>query len=449
MKTKLLVIVLVSVMLSYSKAQDNQSEQWPGFRGYNACGILDNADLPTKWDVDKSENIKWKTRIPGLGHSCPAIWDNYLFITTAISGNGEEYLKIGLYGDIDAVEDSSVHKFKVYCLDKNTGKIIWEQLSHEGVPKTKRHTKGSQANCTPATNGKYVTAFFGSEGLYCYDMKGKLIWKKDLGLLNSGPFTDVETEWGYAASPIIHDGKVVVQCDIIGESFLAVFDIENGNEIWRVKREDVSTWSTPTVYSSNGKKQIIVNGFKHIGAYDFETGEEIWKMSGGGDAPTPTPVVAHNLIFLNNAHGRMSPIYVVKPNAKGDITLKNDSLSNEYIQWSIKRGGSYMQTPLIYGDYLYNLRGNGFLSCFNAKTGEQMYKTKLESGGVTASGVASDNKLYFSSEKGEIFVVKAGPEFELLAKNDMKDICMATPAISKGAIYFRTKDYVIAVGKTK
>ena len=178
---------------------------------------------------------------------------------------------------------------------------------------------------------------------------------------------------------------------------------------------------------------------------DFETGKEIWKMSGGGDAPTPTPVVAHNLIFLNNAHGRMSPIYVVKPTAKGDITLDKDSTSNEYIKWSIKRGGAYMQTPLIYGDYLYNLRGNGSLSCFQATTGKLIYKAKLESGGITASGVASDDKLYFSSEKGDIFVVKAGPEFKLLAKNSMNDVCMATPAISKGAIYFRTKDYVIAI----
>ncbi|MCP4179156.1 MAG: PQQ-binding-like beta-propeller repeat protein [bacterium] len=447
MKYKSLIAVLVFISIRCVYAQVNENEQWPGFRGYRASGILDNADLPVKWNIDNSENIKWKTLIPGLGHSCPAIWGDYLFVTTAVNGNAEEYLKIGLYGNIDAVEDTTAHKYKLYCLDKKTGKIIWVRLAHEGVPKTKRHTKGSHANSTPALDGKYVIAFFGSEGLYCYNMKGKLVWKKDLGLLNSGPYTDPDVEWGYAASPIIYEGKVIVQCDIIGESFLAVFDVENGNEIWRVKRDDVSTWSSPTVHSFNGKKQIIVNGFKHMGGYDFNTGKEIWKMSGGGDAPTPTPVVAHNYIFLNNAHGKMSPIYVVKPNAKGDITLENDSLTNEFIQWSIKRGGAYMQTPLIYGDYLYNLRSNGSLTCFHATTGKQMYKAKLESSGITASGVASDNKLYFSSEKGEIFVVKAGPEFKLLAKNEMKDICMATPAISKGAIYFRTKKYVVAVGK--
>ena len=183
-----------------------------------------------------------------------------------------------------------------------------------------------------------------------------------------------------------------------------------------------------------------------MGGYDFESGREIWKMSGGGDAPVPTPVIAHDLIYLNNAHGRYSPIYVVRPGASGDITLDKESTSNEFIVWSIERGGAYMQTPLIYGDYLYNLRGNGSLSCFHATTGELMYKESLGvSGGVTASGVASDGKLYFSSENGKVYVIEAGPAYKRLAVNNMDDICMATPAISKGTLYFRTASYLVAV----
>jgi outer membrane protein assembly factor BamB len=230
-------------------------------------------------------------------------------------------------------------------------------------------------------------------------------------------------------------------------AFLAALDIKTGKEIWRTPREDVPTWSTPTIFTGGKTTQIIANGFKHIGGYNFETGKEIWKISGGGDIPVPTPVVAHGLVFINSAHGRLSPIYAIRPGAAGDISLEEEEESNESIVWSIRRGGAYMQTPLIYGDYLYNLQGNGSLSCFEAKTGKRIYRETLgKMTGFSASGVAADGKLYFSSEEGDIFVVKAGPEFEILAKNPMKDICMATPAISEGILFFRTHHFLVAIG---
>ncbi len=444
-----LAILLLSISFTIFAQKTNLFDQnWPSFRGQFANGIFDNSNIPFEWNLEKNQNIKWKTPIPGLGHSCPVIWNDYLFVTTAISENETEYLKVGLYGNIDPVEDSTVHQFKVFCLNKNSGEILWERLAHEGVPRTKRHTKASHANPTPATDGKYLLAFFGSDGLYCYDFEGNLLWSKDLGKLNAGPYTDPDVEWGFASSPIIHKNRVIVQCDFLGDSFLASFDIKTGEELWRSSRDEISSWCTPTVIEVDGKDQIIVNGYKHIGAYDLETGKEIWWMKGGGDAPVPTPVFAHDLIFINSAHGRMSPIYAIKPDAIGDITLSEDETSNEYIVWSIKRGGAYMTSPLIYGDYLYNLKNNGLLSCFNARTGELMYKEAIKpSGGISASGVASDGKLFFTSEMGEVFVVKAGPVYELLSKNPLGDICMSTPAIAKGAMYFRTQHSVIAVGK--
>ncbi len=429
-------------------AQKDYSEQWPGFRGPHGSGIMDNVHTAVDWNMETGENIKWKISIPGLGHSCPIIWDDYVFITTAISGSGKDSLKVGLYGDIDMVEDDSEHEFRVYCIDKNSGNIIWERLSHKGIPKTRRHTKSSHANPTPVTDGKYLLAFFGSEGLFCYDFQGNLLWKKDFGIINAGPYTDPEVEWGFSSSPVIYKDKFIIQCDVTDEDFLGLFDLKTGNEVWRVKRDEVSTWSSPAVYEKDGKAQIIVNGYNHMGGYDLETGTEIWKMSGGGDAPTPTPVIAHDLIFINNAHGRYSPIYVVKPGAKGDITLHKDSTVNEHIVWSIKRGGAYMQTPLIYGDYLYNLRGNGSLTCFHATTGREMYKQSLGArGGITASGIASEGKLYFTSENGDVFVVEAGPEFKLLSKNSMGDICMASPSISGDILFFRTSHYLIAISE--
>ena len=439
-----LALLFTCFFISNVNAQLKYNQQWPSFRGPFACGYNDNAKTPTKWNVDSLINVKWKTPIPGLAHSCPVIWNNYLFVTTAVNKNNSETLKVGLYGDIDEANDSVEHEFNVYCLDKRNGKVLWERVAHKGIPKSKRHTKSTQANCTPATDGKHLVVLFGSEGLYCYDFSGNLIWKKDLGIMNPGPYNESNVEWGHASSPIIYKDLIIIQCDKGVDSYLAAFNVTDGKEVWRTKRDEVSTWGTPTIYSKDEKTQIIVNGYKHMGGYEFETGKEIWMMSGGGDAPSTTSVVAHNLIFICNAHGKFSPIYAVKPNATGDITLAADSLKNKFIAWSIKRGGAYMVSPLIYGDYLYNLRNNGELTCFNAKTGELQYKENLKDA-FTASGIAADGKIYYSSENGSIYVIKAGSTFKLLARNEMKDVCMASPAISDNTIFFRTQHYLIAV----
>lgn len=448
MRSTIVTFFLLFILALNLSSQTNYTNQWPSFRGPFAKGFIENSNTVEEWNLETKENILWQTSIPGLGHSSPIIWRDKIFITTAISGSGENYLKVGLYGDGDAVEDDSEHEFKIYCLDKNTGKIIWERLAFKGVPAVKRHTKASHADCTPATDGKHVVAFFGSQGLYCYDVEGNLIWQKQLGKMNAGPYNAPDLEWGFSSSPIIHKGKVIVQCDFLGNGFLASFDVETGQQIWRTPRDEVSTWSSPTVFEKEGKIQIVVNGWKHMGGYNFETGKEIWRMSNGGDIPAPTPVFSNNLIFINNAHGRFAPIYAIRPNAKGDITLGSDEFSNEYIVWSVKRGGAYMQTPLIYGEYLYNLQGNGSLTVYRAATGEEVYKQSLGSvGGFSASGIASDDKVYFCSEKGDVFVVKAGPEFKELAHNSMNDILMASPAISEDIIYFRAQKSVIAVGR--
>lgn len=442
-----LIVILGSS--TCTNAQTDYRSQWPQFRGPFATGIMDHTDLPERWDIRTGENIRWKLEIPGLGHSCPVVWEDRLFVTTAISGSGKDSLKVGLYGDIDEVKDRSVHEFRVYCIDRHTGRILWERLAHRGIPRTERHTKSSHANPTPATNGKYVVVFFGSEGLYCYDFEGNLQWKRDFGTMNAGPYTDPDVEWGFASSPILHENRVIVQCDFLGDGFIASFDVETGKEIWRTIRDEISTWSTPNFYSDGKNRQIVVNGWNHIGGYDFDTGEQIWNLSGGGDAPAPTPFFAHGLIYVHSAHGRYSPIFVISPDAKGDITLHRDSTSSANIVWSIKRGGAYMPTDLVVGDYLYNLRMNGNLTCYRATTGELIYRERIpDAMGISASGVYSDGRLYYSLEQGDVVVVMAGPEFEILARNPLDDVIMATPALSKDMLYFRTQHYLIAVGKS-
>jgi outer membrane protein assembly factor BamB len=441
----LLVFITNNSIFSQLKNR-SKNTNWPGFRGLAAAGIAEGYSTPVSWDVETGKNIKWKTEIFGLGHSSPVVWKDRIFITTAISGKNDPEMKVGLYGDIEPVDDETIHTWKVFCLNKKTGKMIWEKTACTGIPKIKRHPKSTHANPTVATDGKHVVAFFGSEGLYCYNMDGQLLWEKDLGVLNSTFFLFPGAQWGFASSPIIHENSVIVQCDVLKNSFIASFNVESGKEIWRTPRDEFPTWGTPTVFTKKNMSQIVVNGFKHIGGYDFETGKEIWKMKGGGDIPVPTPVIAHDLIFINNAHGKMSPIYAIKTNARGDISLAKDKSSNEFIVWSIKRGGAYMQTPLIYGDYLYNLRGNGTLTCFNAKTGALIYKEKVgKLASFSASVVAGDNKIYCPGEKGDIYVVQAGTEFKLHAQNEMNDICMATPAISEGVLFFRTHHYLIAI----
>jgi len=426
-----------------------KSVNWPSFRGTNACGIAEGFETATTWNAEKSENIRWKVPIPGLGHSSPVVWGNHLFVLTAIRSTGKAPLKVGLYGDGDSADDDVSQKWMVYCVDKKTGKIIWQKLAHEGIPKIRRHTKATHANTTAATDGKRLVAFFGSEGLYCYDMSGKPLWKKDFGVLESGPYDSPELRWGFASSPILHHDVVYVECDVLKDSFLAALDAKDGHEIWRTPRDDVATWSTPAIVTLGGRTQLVVNGWKHMGGYEAKTGKELWRLGGGGDMPVPTPITGHGLIFIQNAHGKMAPIYAIRPTANGDITPKGDEFASEHIAWGVRRGGGYLQTPLIYGDYFYNCLNNGTVSCYEAKTGKRIYQERIGTcrTGFSASPVAANGMIYFSSEEGDIYVLKAGPELKLLATNPLSEICMATPAISEGVMYFRTQDHLVAVGK--
>jgi outer membrane protein assembly factor BamB len=421
---------------------------WPQFRGISASGISENGPTPTTWDVAKNTNVLWKTPIPGLGLSSPVVWGDRIYVSTAISGKSDATLKPGLYGDIASVPDDTPHEWKVYALDKKTGAIVWQTSVASGVPKVKRHLKSTHANSTLATDGERIVAFFGSEGLYTFDMSGKQLWKKDLGVLDAGFYMVPEAQWETGSSPIIHDGVVVVQADVQKGSFLAAFDAKTGNEIWKSERSDVPTWGSPTVHTVGGKTQLIVNGMRHVGAYDFKTGKEIWKLSGGGDIPVPTPVVSDGLIYITNAHGQASPIYAIRETATGDVSLTGDATSNSGVAWSVAKDGGYMCTPLVYRGLVYIVKFQGVVSAFDARTGERKFQERLRGGtaAFTASPVASDGKIYLADDDGQVFVIKAGPAYEQLAMNEMGGPVLATPAISEGRLLFRTQSHLIAIG---
>ena len=450
---KNLFLPLISLILQglFSPEVNGQTDptlQWPGYRGYMASGVLDNADLPEAFDLQKMINIRWKVEIPGLGLSSPVIWDNKLFITTAVSKADKKGFRPGIYGDIEPVDDSSEHEWKVLCFDKNSGEQIWERTSCKGIPKMKRHPKSTHANTSVATDGKYVVVFFGSEGLYCYDLNGNLQWQKNFGVLKSVFFIEKSAEWEFASSPIIHDGVVIIQCDVLENSFLAAFDVKTGQELWKTQRDDYPGWCTPNIYTNAGKTYVVVNGYKHRGGYDFRTGEEVWKMSGGGDIPIPTPIVDNGVIYFNSAHGQSSPIIAVSTSATGDITLGENESKNDYVKWSLPRGGSYIHTILFYRNRLYNVNWNGTVMCLDPTNGNEIFRTKLgKSKSFIASPVASDGKIYIVDEEGTVYIIQDGDRFILLGEIPLNDICMTAPSITDGAIFFRTQKYLIAVGK--
>lgn len=423
---------------------------WPQYRGPHASGLDDSRPLPTTWNSDTGENIRWQTPIPGLAHSAPIVWGDRVFVATAVSSAGKQDLKVGLYGNVDSANDRASQQWRLLALDKATGKIIWNIVAHEGVPKIARHTKSTHCNSTPATDGKRVVAIFGSEGLFCFDAAtGKQLWKKDLGPMEAGWFTMSKDQWGFGSSPVIHDGKVVVQCDVQNDSFLAVFDLADGREIWRTPRSDVPTWGTPTIVTAAGRTQIAVNGWHHSGGYDFTTGKELWKYDGGGDIPVPTPIAAHDLIFFTSAHGRFRPMRAVRADATGDLTPTDTSGKlNSGVAWDVEKRGNYMQTPIVVGPLLYACADIGLLTCFDAKTGEVRYAERLASTpeGYTASPVSDGRHLYITSELGNVFVVPTSDKFSIVAKNSLGETCLSTPAISEGTLFFRTRDKLIAVG---
>jgi len=445
MHAVVLALCAFAVGSAWSQGDTATNATWPQFRGPGARGVADGPAPPTTWNMETGENIRWKTEIPGLSHSSPVIWGDRLFITSAVKEGGDDPLVVGLYGSIDPVLDDSEFDMRVYCLDRNTGEILWQKTAITAVPKIKRHPKGSHAASSPATDGTHVVAFFGSEGLYCYDIDGNLKWSKNFGVLDSGFYMMPNAQWGFAASPIIHEDKVIVQCDVQGDSFVAALNLATGEELWRTPRDEVPTWSTPTIDVREGRAQVICNGWKYAAGYDLGTGDVLWHLAGGGDIPVPTPIVAHDLIYLSSAHGREAPIRAIHAMAEGDLAENRETK----VAWEHLRRGNYMQTPIVVGDNLYMCNDAGVLAAYNAKTGEEYYRERIGAGrtGFTASIVSAADLLFITAEDGSIHVHRTGETLQPIAVNTMGEETMATPAIIDGTIYFRTRRHVVAVGE--
>ncbi|HUG52024.1 MAG TPA: PQQ-binding-like beta-propeller repeat protein [Vicinamibacteria bacterium] len=439
---KALAALLVVLPAAIASAQD-----WPSFRGPRASGVADGHPLPVSWDVSSGRGVRWKTAIPGLALSSPIVWGDTVFVTTAVGSDPSATFRHGLYGDVEPSTDVSRHSWRVLAIDKKSGRVKWEKVAHEGVPKTKRHPKSSQASCTPVTDGRVVVAYFGSEGLHAYDLAGKPLWSRDLGVVDAGWFYDPDYAWGAASSPVIYKDLVIVQVDRQEDSFVAAYRLQDGQPVWRTSRDEIPSWGTPTVYEGPPRDELVTHGTRFIRAYDPLTGKELWRLGPNSEVTTPTPIVAHGLVIITNGYRGIQPIYAVKPGGSGDITLQGEATSGPFIAWSSKRGGPYTPTPVVYGDHLYTLGNSGILAAYHARTGERLYQERVagKGGAFSASPVAGDGKLYLAGEDGDVFVLSAGPKPELLATNPMGEVLMATPALSEGLLLVRGLKHLFAI----
>jgi outer membrane protein assembly factor BamB len=428
------LVVLVMTGVSAQPAADN----WPSFRGPQASGVSATATPPVRWEVATSTNTAWRTAIAGLGHSSPIVWGDRVFLTTAISdAAAAQALTVGVDAGIDPAADVSPHRWQLMALDRAGGKVVWTRTVHQGVPRVKRHVKGSHASATPATNGRVIVAMFGSEGLYAFDPEGKELWRKDFGPLAVGLADDPEYEWGPASSPVIHENTVIVQNDRYKDSFLVALDLQTGKELWRVAREERPSWTTPLVMTHGGTSTIVAVSPFFTRGHDLRTGQERWRIADpDGQVKVSTPVAAGEFAIVTGGWPSAArPVMAVRA-ADGSVAWQHD------------RGSPYTTTPLVYDGLAYIVTDNGILSAYDVATGARAYQTRLsaQAGSFSASPVAAAGRIYFASEDGLVVVVRAGRKFEVLATNDMGEVCMATPALSGDLLLVRTKTHLYALG---
>lgn len=419
---------------------------WPQFRGPNSTGVVEDTSLPDTWSETK--NVVWKSDIPGLGWSSPIVWGDRIFLTSVVSAGEIEAPKKGLYFGGERGLPKDEHRWMVYCIDWKTGKIVWEREVHRGAPSTTRHLKNTYASETPVTDGERVYALFGNLGLFCFDFNGKLLWTQKYETRKT------RFGWGTAASPVLHRDKLIVLNDNDEESFILAYDKKSGKELWRTDRGKGTNWATPYIWESGRRTEIVVPATKAVISYDLN-GKPLWEFKGMSSIAIPTPFSKFDLLYIASGYvgDQHRPVYAVKPGASGDISLKQGETSNEFIAWYHPQAGPYNPSPIIYGDHYYTLYDRGFLTCHDARTGREIYgKQRIDAdvaaNAFTSSPWAYNGKLFALNEDGDTYVIQAGPEYKLLGRNSLGEMCMATPAIARGSLIIRTASKLYRIAKT-
>ena len=428
-----LICLLTITILASPKAPADAEKYWAQWRGPMATGVSLHADPPVEWSETK--NVRWKVEIPGRGSASPVVWDDRIFLLTAIPANAsgdDQHMPKG------GIQPRTLHRFVVMAIDRKTGKTIWERVAREEVPHEASHQdNGTWASSSASTDGERVYAWFESRGMFVYDMNGKLLWEKDLG------DKKMRNQFGEGSTPTVYGNRVIIVWDhIAGPSFITALDKVTGQEIWRVSRDEIDTWATPLVVEHEGRAQVIVPGMKRLLSYDLENGKIVWESKGLTMNPIPSPVYAEGMVYAMSGFQGNNLKAVRLADAKGDIT------GTGAIVWSLDRDTPYVPSPLLYDGVLYFLKtNNGLLSAFDAKTGKPHYQLQRLEGvpNVFASPVGAKGRVYLTGREGTTLVIKNATTFEILARNALDDGFDASPALVDKEIILRGYKYLYSI----
>ena len=432
-------LTLGIMLLSFSSLATAQ--EWPQFRGPDASGVVaDNAQLPESWS--RTDNIAWRTEIPGLGWSSPIVTNGLIVFTTVVSDGDVEFPEGGWYGGGERDIPADTHHWLIYALDLDTGEPRWTTEVHSGAPQSSHHVKNTFASESPVTDGERLYVMFGNLGIYALDFNGTVLWSRELGT------SATRNGWGTAGSPVVHDGRLYVVVDTDDQSYIAALSGETGAEVWRTERDEGSNWSTPYIWEHAQQTEIVTLGTDKVRSYNLD-GELLWELSGMSSIVIPTPITAHGMLYIESGYiaDFFRPVYAIRPGATGDISLQEGVSSNEYVAWSLEQGGSYHPSPLVYGDYYYTLLDRGLMTCHDARTGEEIYgRQRITVGeGFTSSPWAYNGKIFALSESGTTYVIEAGREFRIIGENELDEFTMATPAILNDSLIIRTSEAVYRI----
>ena len=420
MLRKLLTVWSIAV---FSTSVYAQQAQWPALRGPNYNGLVHRGNPPVEWSEQK--NIRWKTALPGVGHASPLLWGDYLYVQTAVEGP-----TAGLLGD-------PKYQFKLLAVHRKSGDIAWEKTMREAFPaEDSHHRTATFASNTGITDGEHLYAFFGSQGLYCFDFEGNLKWEKDFGDMTT------RRSFGEGSSPAIQGNTLVLNWDHEGDSFIVALDKHSGAELWRKERDEPTSWSTPLIVEFAGKHQVIVSASRKTRSYDLQTGDVIWQCSGLGSNVIPTPLYRDGVVYVTSGHRSPAMQAIQLDKAKGDIS------GSAAVLWSINQNTPYVASPLLYGEWLFMTKNrNAILSCYNPSTGEIVYgPERLEGmGHIYASLVGVDERIYISDLDGSTLVIKNSAAFEVLATNVLDEGTAASLIVAGDAIYLRGSRHLYCI----
>lgn len=426
------ILAIMMVICSCALMPAVSSPPWPQWRGPLNTGMAEG-DAPLRWD--SSRNVRWQLAIPGKGNSTPVIAGNRIFLTTAVpTGKAVAPPASGRAGG--GADGGIEHRFEVIAVDRQTGAIVWQRTATIATPHEGYHrTYGSFASNSPVTDGARVFAFFGSRGLYAYDLDGKLLWQKDFGIKMR-----MDNAFGEGTPLALHDNRLLLHFDNVDTGFLAAMDPATGREIWRAKRTEPYNWAGPYVAEYQGRQEIILSGLT-VRGYDFETGKMLWEAAGLGENTIPQPVQYGDFVFAMSGH-TVKLIMAIRLGRTGTLT------GTDAIAWSTPRGAPYTPSPLVHDNRLYVLADNGQLSCMNATTGAPLYQQARlpKPYNFKASPVGAGRKLYLASEEEDVIVVAMGDEFKVLATNTMAgQSFIASPVIADGNIYLRSRTHLFRI----